>query len=158
MSSWLEKAKEKAKKTYDSVDSFAQEKYTEAADGARKLSETSKETFSHVSETTNKMYYRSSDTLKYMNPEEMNVVGTPIPLKESDNCIVCAVKFDWLKGPKRHHCRSCGESHCDAHSPFQDYVPTYGWVKPQKTCLKCHVELQKTAYRVRIGMYNTSAL
>lgn len=59
--------------------------------------------------------------------------------KESDKCARCREKFTLTR--RRHHCRMCGESFCDACSSKRAAIPKMGVEKPVRVCDACYEEL-----------------
>ena len=83
---------------------------------------------------------------------EMARMRVPIPLAppEFENlsrCHACAKEFlNSSNGRlRRHHCRLCARSFCNAHSAFTHKLPHVGYdpAIPERVCEACKVELDK---------------
>jgi hypothetical protein len=60
-----------------------------------------------------------------------------LPLACSKSCARCGHSFGVTR--YRHHCRHCGESFCEEHSPFRHPIPKIGHLTPARVCHKCKV-------------------
>ena len=62
---------------------------------------------------------------------------------ENQMCKACHTRFNLIT--RRHHCRNCGESFCDACCSNRDRLPHYGIDTPERTCDVCHKHLVSTS-------------
>lgn len=53
------------------------------------------------------------------------------------SCARCGCAFGVTR--YRHHCRHCGESFCQEHSPFRHPIPKLGHLTPARVCHACKV-------------------
>lgn len=63
----------------------------------------------------------------------------PPPFKNADTCSKCNCKFSLIK--RKHHCRNCGDTCCDACSSFKAALPHFDLLEQVRVCQPCHISL-----------------
>lgn len=74
-----------------------------------------------------------------MPPPTTPVVQHFVRWQNNSSCHICTIGFTTLR--RRHHCRSCGGSVCDEHSPKRLQLKHLGYDTRQRVCVPCYNQL-----------------
>lgn len=67
----------------------------------------------------------------------------PPAFENAKNCSFCGAGFTLVK--RKHHCRNCGKTACDACSVKEAAIPAYGFATPVRVCSPCYETLTRPA-------------
>jgi len=68
--------------------------------------------------------------------------------EHAPSCFVCLKEFSLLV--RKHHCRSCGRTLCDACSSKTSVIPFFGYNTPVRVCNLCYDNIQKDLRDLRL--------
>lgn len=86
--------------------------------------------------------------IQYLNPKPQGEHKTK--WRESSKCAICLEQAeeelisvpDFNFSNRRHHCRRCGRSVCEAHSGHEAALPLLGLPTPVRQCESCFTEIR----------------
>ncbi|CAF1207789.1 unnamed protein product, partial [Didymodactylos carnosus] len=74
--------------------------------------------------------------------------------KEANQCFRCRTNFTTFN--RKHHCRNCGETFCQACSSKQCPIPKYGIDKDVRVCVACYDKLMGNTTLSEFGVSMTN--